>query len=137
VFCIRSDTAPIDHQLFANRWLWLSLLAALGLQAAVSAFPRCDCLRHHRSLGRDWLTCLMSPARSCWPADRQGDVARVDRRAAMATAPSRVGMAATRTGPRVTRADCQDRMPHSAGVVKLVNTADLKQLEQRGAKAPV
>ncbi|MEP7182777.1 MAG: cation-translocating P-type ATPase [Betaproteobacteria bacterium] len=39
VFCVRSDEATTFHGLFANGWLWLSIAAAVALQAAVIYAP--------------------------------------------------------------------------------------------------
>ncbi|MBL0292451.1 MAG: cation-translocating P-type ATPase [Betaproteobacteria bacterium] len=86
VFCIRSDTAPIGHQLFANRWLWLSLLAALGLQAAVLGVPALRLAFGTTGLSvRDWLTCLAVASTIVLASEIVKAMwRRVDRRAAMA-----------------------------------------------------
>jgi Ca2+-transporting ATPase len=59
VFCIRSDTLPITHQLFANRWLWLSVAAGVALQLAVLYVPALQVAFGTVALSlRDWLVCL-------------------------------------------------------------------------------
>jgi Ca2+-transporting ATPase len=59
VFCIRSDTLPITHQLFANRWLWLSVAAGVALQLAVLYVPALQLAfgTVGLSLG-DWIVCV-------------------------------------------------------------------------------
>jgi len=59
VFCIRSDTLSFRHQLFANGWLWLSLVAALALQLAVLYVPALQVAFGTVGLTfADWVVCL-------------------------------------------------------------------------------
>jgi Ca2+-transporting ATPase len=82
VFCIRSDTLPITHQLFANRWLWLSVAAGVALQLAVLYVPALQLAfgTVGLSLG-DWIVCVAVAStiivasevlKACWrSADRR------------------------------------------------------------------
>ena len=53
VFCVRSGEASAAHRLFDNRWLWLSVALALGLQGLVLYLPALQQgVRHGRA--RAW-----------------------------------------------------------------------------------
>jgi magnesium-transporting ATPase (P-type) len=59
VFCIRSDTLSITHQLFANRWLWLSVAAGVALQLAVLYVPALQLAFGTVGLSLwDWIVCI-------------------------------------------------------------------------------
>jgi Ca2+-transporting ATPase len=60
VFCIRSDEASAARGLFSNRWLWLSVLFALLLQALVLYVPALQKAFSTVPLdAADWLLCTL------------------------------------------------------------------------------
>jgi Ca2+-transporting ATPase len=59
VYCIRSDEASLAHGLFRNRWLWLSVAAALLLQLAVLYVPALQKAFGTAPLtAYDWFVCV-------------------------------------------------------------------------------
>jgi Ca2+-transporting ATPase len=58
VLSMRSDTRSLVHELFANRWLWLSIAFALAMQALVLYVPALQAAFRTVPLhAADWALC--------------------------------------------------------------------------------
>jgi Ca2+-transporting ATPase len=89
VYCIRSDEASLSHGLFRNRWLWLSVAAAIVLQMAVLYIPALQTAFGTVALSAgDWLVSIAVASTVVYARELlKWHWRRVDRHAAKARAP--------------------------------------------------
>ena len=76
-FNARFQQQSAFHKLFTNRWLWLAVLASVGLQLAVVHVPLLQRAFHtHPLTPRDWLLCVTVASSVLWAMELKKIVMR-------------------------------------------------------------